>query len=54
MAALVALLDILKWIATILSLVFSIRKLYRWIKRKLYKRKTHRKRLTAFGGFRLD
>ncbi|GIO32669.1 hypothetical protein J2TS6_38100 [Paenibacillus albilobatus] len=42
MAALVTLLDILKWIASLLSLMFSIRKLYRWIKRKLNKRKTHR------------
>lgn len=39
MVALVALLDILKWIATLLSLAFSNRKLYRWIKQKLNKRK---------------
>ncbi|WP_263621333.1 hypothetical protein [Paenibacillus gallinarum] len=39
MIALVALLDILKWIATLLSLAFSIRKLYRWIRRKINKQK---------------
>lgn len=44
MVALVALLDILKWIATILSLALSIRKLYRWMRRQLNKRKTHRLR----------
>ncbi len=39
MIALVELLDILKGIATILSIVLSVRKLYRWIRRKLNKRK---------------
>ncbi|VTR24372.1 Uncharacterised protein [Actinobacillus pleuropneumoniae] len=39
MIALVELLDILKGIAAILSIVLSIRKLYRWIRRKLNKRK---------------
>jgi len=42
LVTLVALLDVLKWIATILSLWFSGRKLFKWIKRKLNKRKNHR------------
>ncbi|MFD0716604.1 hypothetical protein [Paenibacillus macerans] len=39
MAVLVALLDVLRWIAAILSLVFGIRKLFRWLKRKFRKNK---------------
>ncbi|GLI04885.1 hypothetical protein YDYSG_09150 [Paenibacillus tyrfis] len=42
MVTLVALLDIVKWIATILSLWLSGRKLFKLIKRKLSKRKNHR------------
>ncbi|WP_268893075.1 hypothetical protein [Paenibacillus lutrae] len=34
--------DILKVLASLLSIVFGVRKLYRWI-RKRSKRKTHRK-----------
>jgi hypothetical protein len=43
----VALPDIFKWMATLLSLVFSIWMFYRWIKRKLNKRKYDRVWLTA-------
>ncbi|MFD0712676.1 hypothetical protein [Paenibacillus sp. GCM10027626] len=39
MAILVALLDVLRWIAAVLSLVLGIRKLYRWLKRKFRKNK---------------
>jgi len=42
LVTLVALLDVLKWIATILSLWLSGRKLFKWAKRKLNKRKNHR------------
>ncbi|WP_282435682.1 hypothetical protein [Paenibacillus sp. SZ31] len=34
MVKLVALLDVIRWIAAILSLVLSIRKLYRWLRKK--------------------
>ncbi|WP_019532980.1 hypothetical protein [Paenibacillus ginsengihumi] len=34
MVALVALLDVLRWIAAILSLAFGIRKLYRLLRKK--------------------
>lgn len=41
MVALVAFYDVLRWTVTILSLVFGIRKLYRWARRKFRsKRKT--------------
>ncbi|WP_281170078.1 hypothetical protein [Paenibacillus pinihumi] len=41
MVMLVAFYDVLRWIVTILSLAFSIRKLYRWTSRKVRnKRKT--------------
>lgn len=33
MVKLVALLDVIRWIAAILSLVLSIRKLYRWLRK---------------------
>lgn len=39
MIALVELLDILKGIAATLSIVLSVRKLYRWMRRKLSKQK---------------
>ncbi|GMX66255.1 hypothetical protein Elgi_55270 [Paenibacillus elgii] len=34
MVILVAFYDVLRWIVTVLSLVFGIRKLYRWTRRK--------------------
>ncbi|WP_301292752.1 hypothetical protein [Paenibacillus tyrfis] len=34
MVNLVAFYDVLRWIVTVLSLVFGIRKLYRWTRRK--------------------
>lgn len=42
MVTLVALLDILRWVAAALSLWLSGRKLYKWVVRKLNKRKNHR------------
>ncbi|MHA7584640.1 hypothetical protein ACX12E_30275 [Paenibacillus vandeheii] len=34
MVKLVALLDVIRWVAAILSLLLSIRKLYRWLRKK--------------------
>ncbi|MDU8673662.1 hypothetical protein [Paenibacillus polymyxa] len=34
MVNLVSCYDVLRWMVTLLSLVFSIRKLYRWLRRK--------------------
>ncbi|WP_256863808.1 MULTISPECIES: hypothetical protein [unclassified Paenibacillus] len=34
MVNLVALLELIRWIAAILSLVLSIKKLYRWLRKK--------------------
>ncbi|MFB0846571.1 hypothetical protein [Paenibacillus oleatilyticus] len=34
MVILVAFYDVLRWIVTVLSLAFGIRKLYRWMRRK--------------------
>jgi len=43
MVVLVALLDVLRWFATCLSLVLGIRKIYRWMRRKFRKQaKNHR------------
>ncbi|MDQ0167717.1 hypothetical protein [Bacillus horti] len=39
MAVLVALLDVLRWLAAVLSLVLGFRKLYRWLKRKFRRNK---------------
>jgi hypothetical protein len=40
---LVTLYDVLKWISVVLGLALSGRKIYRWLRRKLNKRKTRRK-----------
>ncbi|WP_167346975.1 hypothetical protein [Paenibacillus jamilae] len=34
MVNLVSCYDVLRWMVTLLSLVFSVRKLYRWLRRK--------------------
>ncbi len=39
MAVLVAWLDVLRWVAATLSLVFGVRKLYRWLRRKFRKKR---------------
>ncbi|MGG3284471.1 hypothetical protein [Paenibacillus solani] len=39
MIALVELVDVLKGVAAALSILLSVRKLFRWIRRKLNKRK---------------
>ncbi|WP_260984872.1 hypothetical protein [Paenibacillus xylanexedens] len=39
MVKLVALLDIIRWITAILSIVLSGRKLYRWLRKKLQRKR---------------
>ncbi|MFT9367971.1 hypothetical protein [Paenibacillus polymyxa] len=39
MVTLVSCYDVLRWMVTLLSLVFSIRKLYRWLRRKFWNKR---------------